>query len=460
MVTRSPAGGCDPRTMLVRWKFIVSSISLHSSGNERRAAATSQIWRLLHLTILATLFFVLSGNMAPNVKAQELTPDQGIASNNQVALPDNIAVDLPDIDTPKEIAGFSGAWAGDGWNGIIPTSLVVEKIDKEGAASAIFSWGDIAKPMRQRGWLQVSAIVDRGRLSFSIPDYGRAEFSLTSDDRLLGRFTYTNGVRYYSLLARIAPATAENVIVASRRMLSWEVVTIPLPSNADGEQPVLLRGFLYRSPVAGRKPIAIFSGDSAFSDQLRVRPNLAPLRSRQMLSLGYSVLALQRKGMGGSGGIFAEPRDESIPQLKQLQSALDDLDAAVRFVKQQDYVDPSRILLIGLNRGGLLSVAYAGLHDGSVAGVINTAGNWRVYRSWWQRLFSWGDFTTDQLAAAGRNSKVPMLWLYAEKDPTGFEYARKSYQGFVQAGGNGTFVGVSDADREERALFDYVLKLR
>jgi hypothetical protein len=342
---------------LVSWNFLGSWAGLSCLSGERRVAAT-QIQSLFRLAIFVVVLFVSLGNTAPRAKAQEPTADQDVVSSNQVALPDKIVVAPPGPDIPKDIAGFSGAWAGDGWNGWIPTSLVVENIDRHGTASAIFSWGDIAKPVRPRGWLQVSAIVDQGRLSFSIPEYGKVEFGLTSDGKLLGQFIGANGAWYYSLLERILPATAQNVVAASRKMLSWEVVTIPLVSKTDREQAIFLRGVLYRNPIEGRRPVAIFSGDSAFSDRSRIRPNLAPIRSRQMLSLGYSVLVLQRKGMGGSGGTFMEPRDESIPQLKQFQSALDDLDAAVTFAKQQDYVDSSRIVLVGFNRGGLLSVAY------------------------------------------------------------------------------------------------------
>jgi pimeloyl-ACP methyl ester carboxylesterase len=164
--------------------------------------------------------------------------------------------------------------------------------------------------------------------------------------------------------------------------------------------------------------------------------------------------------MGGSEGAFMEPRDTSIPQLAQLQSALEDLDAAVTFSKQQSYVDSSRIVLVGFNRGGLLSVAYAGLHDGAVAGVVNVSGNWQVYRSWWQQMLAWGDFTASQFAEAGKNAKVSMLWLCALREPRAREYARKTYESFTGAGGKGTLVDGSDADSDERALAAYVRGLK
>jgi dienelactone hydrolase len=390
---------------------------------------------------------------------------------NQIALPEQISVVVPDAGVSNELAVFSGAWSGDGWNGTTPTALVVEKIDQDGSADAIFSWGDVAASNRARGWLRLTAKIKQGRLGFSIPDHGTVEFNVATDGRLFGRYTLPTGRRDYVLLTRVAAADRGDIIAASQRMLSGEVVTFPVASNPDPKRTVQLRGILYRSLLAGRRPFVVFAGDSVVPEAARARPNLAPIRSRQMLSLGYSVLVLQRKGMGGSEGALMEPRDESISQQAQLQSALDDLDAAVTFMKQQEYVDPSRVVVMGIYRGGLLSVVYAGLHDGAVAGVVNTWGHWRVDRSWWRQKLTWSDFTAAQLAAAGKKTKVPMLWVYGANEPAALEYARANYKAFTYQGGRGTFVDVSDvgksgspnellAERVDQAIAEYVQGLR
>jgi len=424
------------------------------------------------LTVLAVALICLNQRALGQGSTEEpAAQNQEPAALNQIALPEHISVVVPDAGIPNEFAVFSGAWSGDGWNGIIPTALVVEKIDPDGSAQAIFSWGDIAAEKRERGWLRVKASIKHGRLGFSIPDHGTAEFNVGSDGRLFGRYTLLTGRRDYVLLTRLAAADRGGIIAASQKMLSGEVVTFSVGSNLDPKQPVQLRGILHRSSIAGRRPLVIFSGDSVFSEAARVRPNRAPIRSRQMLSLGYSVLALQRKGMGGSGGTFMEPRDESISQQAQLRSALDDLNAAVTFMKQQQYVDPSRIVVMGINRGGLLSVAYAGLYDGSVAGVVNIWGHWRVSRSWWQQMFTWGDFTAAQLAAAGNKTNVPMLWVYGGTEPAALEYARANYKSFTYRGGRGTFVDVSNdlksgssndplAEKFDQAIAEYIQGLR
>jgi pimeloyl-ACP methyl ester carboxylesterase len=397
-------------------------------------------------------------------------PDEDPLEENQVALPAQIEMVAPTKDVPSELSVFSGAWSGDGWNGVVPTALVVEKVDRDGLASVIFAWGNIEKPKRKSGWLRFAATFDHGMLTFSIPEHGELKYSIAADGRLLGRYTHESGGRDYVLLRRVEAPERENIIAASRTELASEVLTFPFVRDSAAADNGGLHGILYKSDLPGLRPLVIFSGDSVASETFRSRPNLAPLRSRQMLALGNSVVVLQRKGMGGSGGAFMEPRDDSIAQEAQLQSALDDLDAAISFMKRKQYVDPSRIVLMGVERGGLLSVAYAGLHDGAVAGVINKNGHWAVHRSWWRKWLAWQDFTATQLVNAGKATKLSMLWIYGGKD-SAVDYARNNFRGFQYQGGRGTFIDllvdhtsvppyVAAAEIEEKALERYIQELK
>jgi pimeloyl-ACP methyl ester carboxylesterase len=106
-----------------------------------------------------------------------------------------------------------------------------------------------------------------------------------------------------------------------------------------------------------------------------------------------------------------------------------------------------------------------------MAGAINLFGNWPVRRNWWQKLFSWEDFTAAQLADAGKKTKVPMLWIYGGADPTAVEYGRENFRAFIHQGGRGTFVdalvdGKADTpnevmiEKQEKAIVDYMQSLR
>jgi pimeloyl-ACP methyl ester carboxylesterase len=446
-----------------------SARGLHVLGILRKSALCTIICLVvLFAAVLSNLGILDQSALAQEGQDQETAGE--VDATNRVALPKEIVVTPPNNEVSSDSAKFSGAWAGDAWNGSTPNALVVEKVNEDGSANVIFAWGDIARRKRERGWSRIAARIADGVLSFSIPNRGTVEYSLARDGRLLGRYTYLSGRIDSVLLTRIDPVNREKIIEASQSSLPSGVVAFPVLLNSDTQETVQLRGILYRTPMPGRRPLVIFSGDSVASDAQRDRPNRAPIRARQMLGFGYSVLVLQRKGMGGSGGSFMEPRDASIPPEVQLQSALDDLDAAITFMKHQEYVDSAHIVLMGIDRGGLLSVAYAGLHDGGVAGVVNTNGSWKVRRSWWSRLLNRKDFTETQLTDAGRRTKLTMLWIYAAKESSVLEYDRSNYRAFTAQGGHGTFVelppdeksasfGYSAVEKEDRAISLYIQSL-
>ena len=55
---------------------------------------------------------------------------------------------------------------------------------------------------------------------------------------------------------------------------------------------------------------------------------------------------------------------------------MEDLDAVMAHLRAQPDVDTGRLLIGGVSRGGILSVAYAGLRPGQFQGVLNFVGGW------------------------------------------------------------------------------------
>jgi dienelactone hydrolase len=157
---------------------------------------------------------------------------------------------------------------------------------------------------------------------------------------------------------------------------------------------------------------------------------------------GWLVAFPQRRGRGKSGGLYDEGfnldrtayscRPElSLPGAAR---ALSDIEAAVLHLRARPYVDSTRILIGGQSRGGILSVAYAGMHPSHVIGVINFVGGWL------------GDACPDSVSTntaifnGGSVYPKPMLWLYAENDAFyKTENSRQCFNAFVAAGGTGTF---------------------
>jgi pimeloyl-ACP methyl ester carboxylesterase len=114
---------------------------------------------------------------------------------------------------------------------------------------------------------------------------------------------------------------------------------------------------------------------------------------------------------------------------------LDDIGAAMAALRQRPDVASSRILIGGQSRGGILSVAYAGMHPDQIFGVINFVGGWMGI----------GCATASRLNSAlferGARFDRPTLWLYGAQDPFySIEHSRSNFTSFQTARGKGTFL--------------------
>ena len=92
------------------------------------------------------------------------------------------------------------------------------------------------------------------------------------------------------------------------------------------------------------------------------------------------------------------------------------------------------ILMAGISRGGLLSIAYVGMHPREVAGVINFVGGW--VREGCPNASE----INGTLFKRGGMFPHPTLWLYGNHDPYySLDHSRANFATFQAAGANGSF---------------------
>lgn len=161
---------------------------------------------------------------------------------------------------------------------------------------------------------------------------------------------------------------------------------------------------------------------------------------------GWLVAFPQRRGRGASDGVYDEgfERDRSryscTPSLSLagLERALQDLDAAVAYLKSRPDVNSRRMLIGGQSRGGILAITYVGTRPGPFVGAINFVGGWMSDRCANAEAINTGTFKRSA-AYPG-----PTLWLYGENDSFyRMEHSRHNFDAFVAAGGRGTFAAYS-----------------
>jgi dienelactone hydrolase len=116
---------------------------------------------------------------------------------------------------------------------------------------------------------------------------------------------------------------------------------------------------------------------------------------------------------------------------------LDDVEAAMATLKQRPDVAPSPVLIGGQSRGGILSVAYAGMHPDQIdqiLGVINFVGGWMGTGANASRL-------NGTLFVRDARFDRPTLWPYGDQDPFyDLQHSRTKFTLFQSAGGQGTFL--------------------
>jgi dienelactone hydrolase len=219
---------------------------------------------------------------------------------------------------------------------------------------------------------------------------------------------------------------------------------IPTPWVEAGH-PLTLAMIVYKPLAPGPYPTLIFHhGSTGNGDD----PSLFPLVfssetvAKAFTDLGWMVLFPQRRGRGGSDGLYDEgfaPDRSRYSCLQEyalpgLTHALEDAEVIYQDVMARADVDTSRLLVGGTSRGGILAMAHAGQRPAAYRGILNFVGGWLGEGCVDAVPVNRGTFVA--AAVAHR----PSLWLYGENDPFySTTHSRANFDAFVAAGGTGTY---------------------
>ncbi|HDR9771699.1 TPA: prolyl oligopeptidase family serine peptidase [Burkholderia cepacia ATCC 25416] len=186
--------------------------------------------------------------------------------------------------------------------------------------------------------------------------------------------------------------------------LNEQILRIP----ADASGTVTLEATLFKPNGPGPFPLVVFNHGKNTGD-LHLQPRSRPLAfAREFVRRGYAVIAPNRQGFAGSDGTYQQ---EGCNVGKNGLAQAADVDATVRYMSRQPYVDASRIVVAGTSHGGLVSVAYGTEAAPGVRGIINFSGGLRQdLCDGWQRNL------VDAFDQYGAHTAVRSLWLYGDND--------------------------------------------
>lgn len=224
------------------------------------------------------------------------------------------------------------------------------------------------------------------------------------------------------------------------------VERVPTPWQEDGRAQTL-EMVVYRPPGSGPFPTLVFNhGSTGEGDrpELFAQTWASPEVGRYFVDRGWQVVFPQRRGRGKSDGVYDEGFElgrsryacKAELSLPGLERAMTDLDAVMAHLLTRMDVDAKRLLIGGVSRGGILSVAYAGTRvQPQFLGVLNFVGGWVGDRC------KDADKVNVVSFVRGAVFPRPTLWLYGAHDPFySLNHSRKNFDAFTAAGGKGEFM--------------------
>jgi pimeloyl-ACP methyl ester carboxylesterase len=378
-------------------------------------------------------FFIVVSMGAPFAVAADMLVDD-------VPIPADVRVEVP-LNVPETLSRFSGAWVGS-WGDHLHHILIVENISASGEARVVYAVGNKEAMGVKAQWRRHEATVSGNMLAITIADTFNVTYVLTPADSL--RATYRRG-------DIVAQATLSRVAL-TELMLPGANVTWTTPSEflnttlQEGGKPIRLEVVIKKPSGRGPFPLLVFNHGSTgrgtdpnLFTETRASPEIADL----FVEKGWIVAFPQRRGRGKSDGLydegFAPDRAQGYScdpgrSLPGADRALDDIKAAVEALQQRSDVAAGPILIGGASRGGVLAIAYAGMHPEQVLGVLNFVGGW----------VGGGCSTAGEINGAlfqrGGKFSRPTLWLYGQHDSFySIEHSRSNFDVFKKAGGSGEF---------------------
>jgi dienelactone hydrolase len=205
--------------------------------------------------------------------------------------------------------------------------------------------------------------------------------------------------------AQATPAVAAQPRAAEPLPLPATITAIRIPS-AEG----LLRGWVFRPEGPGPFPAFVWNHGSEKTPSLDVSTSVGTWFQEH----GYAVVLPFRRGASGSEGHFWQdglPSPASATYDAAAIAALEaenaDVSSAIRWAREQPYVDGARLSVAGCSFGGIHTLFAAEKEQGLRAAVDFAGG-----AMWWPH----STMIKERLTRAVDNAKVPIFFIQAEND--------------------------------------------
>lgn len=166
------------------------------------------------------------------------------------------------------------------------------------------------------------------------------------------------------------------------------------------------------------RPVVIINHGTSEAARLAQAMPVFYWLSRWFVERGYVVVLPERRGHGATGGPLVETSGSCADpdHFRSGQLAADDIEAVVRYVRQQSFVDPESVLVAGISTGGWASLALASRNTPGVRAIVNFAGGRGGHAGGRANAVCSAQRLVQAAGTFGKTARIPTLWLYAKND--------------------------------------------
>ncbi|HEX4893508.1 MAG TPA: alpha/beta hydrolase [Hyphomicrobiaceae bacterium] len=206
-----------------------------------------------------------------------------------------------------------------------------------------------------------------------------------------------------------------------------------------------------------RRPLVVINHGTSEQTRYSTAMPVFYWLSRWFVERGFVVLLPQRRGHGATGGTLIEAVGDcgSPDHHASGLLAAADIEAAVGFMAEQEFIARDDIVVAGISTGGWASLALSSRNPRGVRAVVNFAGGRGAHAYGRRNAVCGEDNLVEAAGRFGKTARTPALWLYSENDSYfGPGLARRMHAAWTEAGGKGDIAILPPLGAEGHGLVD------
>ncbi len=231
-------------------------------------------------------------------------------------------------------------------------------------------------------------------------------------------------MKHAALLYLLMLATSSEIARADEPLsavLNESVIKLPVTVKTIFNQVITKEMVVtqFKPNGEGPFPIAILMHGRSYKDRSKPGRERFLQATKYFVNRGFAVWVPTRLGYGDSG---TEPDPEysgtcsGKNYLAAYEVAATTTLDVMAYAKQQSYVDPGRIVVLGQSYGGMTAITVAAKNPSGLIAAINFAGGGGGNPETQPNEPCRPDLLKELFGLYGKTAKVPSLWIYTEND--------------------------------------------